>query len=155
MSTLAESLHELDRFTRAQLLTRWAQVFGAPAPPYLHVGLLKRAIAWQLQARTSAKRFGVRDAHALRERLILKLERAGDLDRRKASGARRASAPRLAAKLAPGVRLLREWQGQRHEVEVLSGGFRYRGRAYTSLSAIAREITGARWSGPRFFGVRQ
>lgn len=155
MSTLAESPHELDRFTRAQLLARWAQVFGAPAPPYLHVGLLKRAIAWQLQAQASAKRYGVRDAHALRERLIAQLERAVDLDRKKAPGARPGSPPRLAAKLALGVRLLREWQGRRHEVEVVSGGFRYRGRPYASLSAIAREITGARWSGPRFFGVRQ
>jgi len=155
VSTLAESLHELDRFTRAQLLARWAQVFGAPAPPYLHVGLLKRAIAWQLRAQAHARRFRVPDAHALRERLIVQLERAGDLHNTQARGARRASPPRLAAKLAPGVRLLREWQGRRHEVEVVSGGFRYRGRPYASLSAIAREITGARWSGPRFFGVRQ
>jgi hypothetical protein len=54
----------------------------------------------------------------------------------------------------PGTRLLREWQGQTFEVTVLDSGFAYRGTRYESLSRIAREITGARWSGPRFFGLK-
>ena len=52
-----------------------------------------------------------------------------------------------------GARLVREWNGRTHEVEVLADGFLLRGQRFRSLSAIAREITGARWSGPRFFGV--
>ncbi|MEQ8504353.1 MAG: DUF2924 domain-containing protein [Rhodospirillales bacterium] len=55
--------------------------------------------------------------------------------------------------LAPGARLVREWQGQAHHVEVLSDGFAYEGETYGSLSEVARTITGARWSGPRFFGL--
>ena len=52
-----------------------------------------------------------------------------------------------------GTRLLREWQGRVHEVLILDKGVEYRGKAWPSLSAVAREITGTRWSGPRFFGL--
>ena len=53
---------------------------------------------------------------------------------------------------APGSRLIREWRGRTHTVDVLDSGFRCDGKQYRSLSEIARAITGARWSGPRFFG---
>ena len=56
--------------------------------------------------------------------------------------------------MKPGTKFLREWNGRTHEViAVADGGFLYRGIAYRSLSAIAREITGTRWSGPAFFGL--
>lgn len=55
--------------------------------------------------------------------------------------------------LLPGTRLLREWNGRQHFVDVVDGGFVFDGKAYRSLSAIARRITGAHWSGPRFFGL--
>ncbi len=57
-------------------------------------------------------------------------------------------------KIKPGTRLLREWQGKVHEVIVLEEGVEYRGDSWPSLSAVAREITGTRWSGPRFFGLK-
>lgn len=56
--------------------------------------------------------------------------------------------------LRAGARLVREWGGETHEVMVMERGFAYRGRSYTNLSEIARNITGSRWSGPRFFGLR-
>ena len=59
-----------------------------------------------------------------------------------------------AVRLAPGTRLIRQWREQRHEVTVLEQGFAYRGRHYRSLSGIARIISGAHCSGPRFFGLR-
>ena len=55
----------------------------------------------------------------------------------------------------PGGRLLREWNGVTHIVEVCDDGYHWRGHRYRSLSAIAREITGAHWSGPRFFGLNR
>jgi hypothetical protein len=68
-----------------------------------------------------------------------------------------AGAPlRAAAALrpSPGARLLREWNGKTHVVDVLPDGrFAWRGQTYRSLSVIARAITGTRWSGPRFFGL--
>jgi hypothetical protein len=65
---------------------------------------------------------------------------------------RAPSAPPSAIK--PGTRLLREWQGVTHEVIMLEDGVRYRGETWRSLSAVAREITGVRWSGPLFFGLK-
>jgi len=58
-----------------------------------------------------------------------------------------------AAALRPGVCLMREWNGRTYRVEVVAGGFQMGGRTWRSLSALARQITGARWSGPRFFGI--
>lgn len=52
-----------------------------------------------------------------------------------------------------GARLVREWNGIAHTVDIVEGGFRYRDKNYASLTAIAKEITGAHWSGPRFFGI--
>ncbi|MGI9450483.1 MAG: DUF2924 domain-containing protein [Geminicoccaceae bacterium] len=56
-------------------------------------------------------------------------------------------------KLKPGARLMRAWQGRTHTVLVLDDGFEWQGERHGSLSAIARKITGTRWSGPRFFGL--
>src|SRR5271169_4918302 len=56
--------------------------------------------------------------------------------------------------LKPGTRLLREWQGRTYEVLVLDGGFSWQDTRYSSLSAIARQITGTPWSGPLFFGMK-
>ena len=61
----------------------------------------------------------------------------------------------LVSSASRGSRFLREWHGEIHEVEVLEEGYLYRGTPYRSLSAIARRITGARWSGPRFFRKRE
>ena len=60
----------------------------------------------------------------------------------------------MSTSLSIGTRLLREWQGRTHHVTVVVGGFEYDGRMWPILSAIARSITGTRWSGPAFFGVR-
>ena len=62
-------------------------------------------------------------------------------------------APEGTQTIRAGARLVREWNGRTHTVTVEEEGFSYAGRNYCSLSAIAREITGARWSGPRFFGL--
>jgi len=62
---------------------------------------------------------------------------------------------RTSRSLAPGGRLLREWNGVTHVVEVSETGYRWNGTTHRSLSAVARAITGARWSGPRFFGLSE
>jgi len=67
----------------------------------------------------------------------------------------RASLPAPSLRLKPGATLLRDWQGQTHTVLVRDGGFDYQGRRNTSLTQIARIITGTHWSGPRFFGLQR
>ena len=75
-----------------------------------------------------------------------------DMARSLAQGAPPSKAPM--GPLKAGTRLLRTWQAESHEVLVLEKGFSYRGTTYASLSEIARIITGARWSGPLFFGLK-
>ena len=79
---------------------------------------------------------------------------AGGVERLIRSVRRSTTSSAPAAVVAPGTRLLREWQGQTHHVTVLAQGFEYGGQPYRSLTAIARKITGTAWSGPLFFGVR-
>lgn len=63
--------------------------------------------------------------------------------------------PPAATALLPGSSLVREWQGQRHEVAVVAGGFLYGGEQYRSLSKVAQRITGTKWNGPVFFGLKR
>jgi hypothetical protein len=122
----------------AVLRERWAGLYGSPCPPRISRQLLIRALAHRMQEQV----LGGLD-RATRRRL----ERAvKDL----AAGRALSSA---VPKIKPGTRLLREWQGTVHEILVLERGVDYHGKTWPSLSAVAREITGARWSGPRFFGL--
>jgi hypothetical protein len=118
---------------------RWQQLIGAPPPPRLGRALMVRAIAYRMQEQA----LGGLDAATRRQLARI----ADDL-----SAGRAPAAP--ATPIKPGTRLLREWGGVMHEVIVLESSVRYRGELWRSLSAVAREITGARWSGPRFFGLR-
>jgi hypothetical protein len=98
-------------------------------------------------------------AYRMQERMFGGLSRAARMKLMVAGSAAAApSRPRLRTQhqIKPGTRLLREWQGQTYEVTAtVDGQFFYRDRTYASLSEIARQITGARWSGPAFFGLKQ
>jgi hypothetical protein len=103
--------------------------------------LLELAAAYEAQARLHG---GLKPA--VRRRLMQVAQPASGLSNHKP----RCLAP---ATLSPGSRLVREWHGRSHIVEVLEDGFLYDGHRYRSLSSIARRITGTRWSGRRFFGL--
>lgn len=130
----AEALADLETADRAHLLDLWREMIGAPPPKNLSLPFLRRALAFELQCAALG---------GPRERMIEDLERI-------VRG--RPSQASVGARLQPGARLVREWQGRSWTVEVVEGGFLMGGVRYDSLSAIARKITGARWSGPRFFG---
>jgi hypothetical protein len=130
-------LAALRTMSTAQLRQGWERVHRAPAPPNFVADLLARSIAYTLQERAYG---GL--TPATRRELTSKSK--------KGQGAERgASAPRL----SPGSRLAREWGGRTHHVIVTGDGFLYQDRSYRSLSQIAQLITGAKWSGPRFFGL--
>lgn len=123
--------------TPAQKKAEWRRVFGIPAPPAFGIALLTRALAAKLQE----KAYGGLSKAELRQI-------AGQIrkDQRIPRGVR-------APVVKPGTWLSRTWRGEVHEVVILEGSYEYRGTRYRSLSAIARKITGAAWSGPRFFGL--
>ncbi len=138
-NSVESTLTELISMDSASLALRWQAVFGCPAPRKSRSSLLRSALAWHCQMAGQADLVGAGQGGV--ERAIRGL-------RRKAATA----AP--IASVAPGTRLLREWQGQTHHVTVLAQGFEYKGQTYRSLTAIARQITGTAWSGPLFFGLR-
>ena len=136
---LAEELAALPDLPLDTLKRRWRDLYGAPPPSRLGRALMVRAIAYRMQEQALD---GLR--LATRRRMARIAEEIG--------AGRTPSAP--PATIKPGTRLLRDWQGDTHEVIVLEDGVQYRGKVWTSLSAIAREITGTRWSGPLFFGLK-
>jgi hypothetical protein len=137
MARLEEELAALATMSPAQLRQEWSRLHRTP-PPNFTADLLARGIAYFLQ-----ERYLGRMCAATRRELDRLVRRRADAD----------SAPTV--RLKPGSRLAREWHGRTHHVLILDEGYLYDDRRYDSLSAIAREITGAAWSGPRFFGVRQ
>lgn len=125
----------------AELKRMWQDLFGTAAPPYNRAFLIKR-LAYRLQELA----FG-----GLSEETE---ERLDSLARDAVYADPARMRRRVVNRPVVGTRLMREWQGVEHHVTVLDNGFEYQGRRYKSLSVIARTITGTRWSGPRFFGLR-
>lgn len=132
---LPRALAALESADRADLLDHWGNLIGSPAPKNLSVPFLRKALAFELQCQVHSGP---------------KARTIEDLGRIASGGLSHAS---VGARLRPGAKLVREWQGRTWTVEVLEGGFLMGGERYTSLTALARRITGARWSGPRFFGL--
>jgi hypothetical protein len=120
------------------LRARWHTVFGRRAPAHLPRHLLFRILAYRLQA----DHLGDLDPES--QRLLDRSESPEKAGQRAASQVRRPI----------GTALGREWNGQMQRVTVLENGFAWKGKIYPSLSKIALAITGTRWNGPRFFGLR-
>jgi hypothetical protein len=119
----------------------WAKAHGFGPPEGLGRELLTRGIAWKRQADQHG---GLsKPLRAELDRLAEQLDQSGELDVERQTY------------LKAGTRLVREWQGRTCHVTVLRDGFMFDDKRYNSLSEIARAVTGTRWSGPRFFGLRQ
>lgn len=131
------SLEVLATLDRKTLLTLFQQLHSRPAPRHSSRRFLEGHCAWGIQAVQMG-----RNPMYLREELIRKLD---------AKFGKGSEAPLKRYKL--GTRLIREWQGVVYEVVITEQGFLWNDTLYKSLSPIATEITGVRWSGPRFFGI--
>src|SRR5258705_6299275 len=127
------------------LRARWQSVLQRPAPDHLPRHLLLAIIAYRIQA----DRFGDLD-HETRQLL----DSTGAKESGAAMSARLTSFDRKRTELKPGTVLVREWDRRSQRVMVMSDGFAWNGQTYDSLSKVAFAITGTRWNGPRFFGLR-
>ena len=136
---LASDLAGLPGLTTKELLTRWKALYRNTPPARISRQLLLRAIAHRMQEIALG---GVKPT----------VRRILDKAAVDVAAGREIAAPAPAFK--PGTRLLREWRGHTHEVILLEDGVLYDGTHFRSLSEVARTITGARWSGPRFFGLK-
>ena len=123
----------IETLNSVDLRKYYFEVLGQPPPPKASIHFLKGQIAWTLQAREYGE-----NPHALRQSLLQKI--TSTINNKKTH-------------YKAGTRLVREWQGHVYEVTVLENGYDYGGDVYRSLSHVAKSITGAHCSGPRFFGV--
>ncbi|MBY4638366.1 DUF2924 domain-containing protein [Sphingopyxis sp. XHP0097] len=128
MVKLKDQLAALSKMQRQELQMEWVRVYRQPTPK-LSADLLRLGIAYRLQEKA-----------------------CGGLSRASLAELNETSTGRPTIK--PGTRLVRSWNGRTISVEVIEDGFVCEDRHYPSLSAIAREVTGSHWSGPRFFGLR-
>lgn len=141
--SLDNTLAVLEHLDQSNLQMRWRELFGRKAPARLGADLLRRAIAYRIQEL---------ELGGLTRQAQLRLKATGGGRNKLGSGRGRTPSSSL---VKPGTRFVREWQNEVHEVLAIdTGDFIYRGKAYRSLSLIAREITGTHHSGPRFFGIR-
>ena len=139
-SEILRKIAALTALTASQLRTEWRRLYRYQ-PPRMSRDLLVRSIAYRMQelAYGGLSKTTQRRLIALTKELQTNGSIASDLGLR----------------VRPGARLVREWRGVTHTVLVHADGFEWNGRRYRSLTIIAREITGAHWSGPRFFGLRK
>lgn len=137
MAKRLPSLEQLESMPLTELQNAWGRLYGRAAPS-LSPDLLRRGIAYRLQEK---KRGG------LHQQVATYLQRYGG-----ETGSTQSKPP-LGPKLSVGTKLVRDWHGVGHSVTVLEDGFDYDGQHWKSLTAIASEITGTKWSGPRFFGL--
>jgi hypothetical protein len=127
------------------LRARWQSVFQKPAPAHLTRHLLFAVIAYRLQV----DRFGDLD-HTTKQ----VLDRTDAKETGPAMSTRLSSFDQKRTELSPGTVLVREWDRRSQRVMVMADGFAWNGQTYDSLSKVAFAITGTKWNGPRFFGLR-
>jgi hypothetical protein len=140
--TIAQASASLASAPLAELRAEWVRHHPQMIlPSGLPRDLLIRSILWNIQERAEGGHSPAIQRQL--ENLAAQLAKSGDLDIERE------------VRLKPGTRLIREWHGQTYRVEVTSDGYSMDDRNYASLSHVARAITGTRWSGPRFFGLKQ
>jgi len=137
---LAAEIVSLSELGIDELRERWKAMYGKPLSQEIGRSFLIRAIAYRLQE----KAFGGLKPSTRRLLARVAEESATGSSLKK---------PQI-RKAQSGTVLIREWQGNAHRVTMLDDGVSFHGKHYRSLSEVAREITGSRWSGPRFFGLR-
>jgi Protein of unknown function (DUF2924) len=136
-----DTLKNIEGMNRTEISEYWREQFKEEAPVIRALDVLRRQTAWKLQE----NRYGGLKTSVNRQ--LRDMAKAFDKDKN--------HKPTTMPALNPGTTLTREWQGTMHSVQVLQRGFVYREKRYSSLSKIARTITGTRWSGPVFFGLKK
>jgi hypothetical protein len=139
LSSRPAQLPALDGASLDELRREWRRLYRSE-PPRISRDLLIRGIGYRLQEIEHG---------GLGKSTRRKLKTLGKMFR---TTGRVGADPGLSLK--PGARLVREWHGRTHTVTVTEDGFEYAGMSYPSLTKVARKITGAHWSGPRFFGLK-
>lgn len=139
---------KLNKLSRSELIAKWQQLFKLPPASIVRKEFLVKYLAWEIQAQEQG---------GYTSQTKKKLEAlAKDLDQNQEIKDEKLNAlKQKTLTIKPGTKLIREYQGINNEVLVLEKGFQYDNKTYKSLSAIANEITGSRWNGKVFFGLKK
>lgn len=148
----ANRIAEISEYDRSGLVEEWQKLFGTKPAKNTSSSILLRIITHEVQCRTNG---GLSSAskRALRKELVASYRTHANhasYDSQVTLANQQTAQPPL---LSAGTHLIREWNGRPYRVEVTDSGFMLDGKNYSSLSAVAKKITGAHWSGPRFFGL--
>ncbi len=139
-TNMDEKLAQLRGMRKHELLALWQDQFTDPSPMKCSPDLLRWEIGWRIQVRKSGD---------LSKRTTRRLRALA-----KSFQSNSNHLPHSVTRLSPGTTLTRKWQETTHTVQVLESGFLHEGVRYKTLSSVARAITGTRWSGPAFFGLK-
>jgi hypothetical protein len=138
---ISTQVAQLPDLSKGQLGELWQKLYKKPAPPGIRREILIPFLAYRIQEIA----YG-----GLKPATRAELRRIAQALKRNPGSSELLPRPRI----KPGTRLLRQWRGETHEVFVTDSGYEHRGIRYRSLSEIARKVTGTRWSGPAFFGLK-
>lgn len=145
---MTETIKQLQQLSREELIKKWKILFKTNSPQHARKDFLIKHIAWELQARKQGG-YSAQTQKQL-DKLADKLAKKHEVNESEIKEFCRQS-----LEIKAGTKLIREYKGEKHEVIALDKGFEYKNRKYKSLSAIANEITGTRWNGKLFFGVKK
>jgi hypothetical protein len=142
VSEIPEQIAILRALPRSELLDLWQELYKKAAPHGVRREILIPFLAYKIQENACG---------GLKPKILAELHRITKaLDRNRTS-----KDSLIRPRLKTGIRLFRKWRGHTHEVFIADSGYEYGGATYRSLSEIARKITGTRWSGPAFFGLKK
>ncbi|OGI23565.1 MAG: hypothetical protein A2287_01745 [Candidatus Melainabacteria bacterium RIFOXYA12_FULL_32_12] len=140
-------IEELQYLSRQELIKRWKKLFKKNSPPNARKELLIKHIAWEMQAKEKGG-YSAQTRKKL-DKLAESFAKNKEVDNIK------PLKESSTLEIKSGTKLIREYKGEKHEVTALDKGFEYNNKTYKSLSAIANEITGTRWNGKVFFGIKK
>jgi len=143
---MGTGLNQLTDCNRLELVNTWEEAFGSSPLPHTTQDIMRLIVGWEIQAKTARS-----DVRALKT-TINKLMRSTNNGTDEFTGITTALT-KSKIDLSPGTRLSRDWQGRTYVVDVLDKGFAFNGKLFSSLTPIAKTITGSHRSGPHFFGV--
>jgi hypothetical protein len=142
-------IEKLKTLSRDELIKYWYKYFDTEPPKGAKNELLIKHIAWQMQAKKS----GGYSAMTLKrlDKLADEVSKGKEISENSVKSFKKS----ISLEIKAGTKLIREYQGEKHEVIALDKYFQYKNKTYKSLSAIANEITGTRWNGKVFFGIKK
>lgn len=145
---IEKTIAKLSQLSRSELVKKWQEIFQLTPAPAARKEFLVKHLAWEIQAQEQG---------GYSSQTKKKLETlAKDLDQNQEIKDEKINALKQnALTIKPGTKLIREYQGKNHEVLVLENNYQYQNKVYRSLSSIANEITGTRWNGKIFFGLKK